>query len=151
METTFKIDGLDKIIAALGKPPIARVGILGGSIREDGKTNAQIGAAHEFGTTKLPERSFLRFPISERMRPELEASGLFTSEAIENIAAQGSLVPVVQKLAIVAEGIVADAFDTGGFGRWAPLAASTLEKKRVHQILVETQQLRNSITSEVVE
>jgi hypothetical protein len=152
METTFNIAGLEKIIAALGKSPMARVGILGSSPRSDSDlTNAQVGACHEFGTSKLPERSFLRIPIQERMRPELEASGFFTSEALVNIAEAGSLVPVMQKVAILAEGIVADAFDTGGFGRWLPLSPKTLEKKRVHQILVETQQLRNSITSEVVE
>ncbi len=55
---------------------------------------------------------------------------------------------LVKKVAVVAEGIVAEAFDTGGFGQWPP---SDMTHKKVHQTLVETQQLRNSITSEVKE
>ena len=46
----------------------------------------------------------------------------------------------------VGESIVQDAFSTGGFGKWKP---SRMENKQTKQTLVETQQLRNSITSDV--
>lgn len=150
----LKIDGLQKVLKAIkGNPPTARVGILGnGSARQGGGTNnATIGAAHEFGTSSLPIRSFLRVPISEHLQPELEKSGAFTEDALNAVVKQKSLKPWVDKMAVVAEGIVAQAFDSGGFGKWPALNAKTMERKKVKQILVETQQLRNSITSEVKE
>lgn len=153
-DVNLKIDGLDKIIKALkAKPIMARVGILGNSNAREGKakSNATVGAAHEFGTTTMPMRSFLRIPIAEHLGKNLENSGAFTKDALETVVKQKSLKPWVEKVAIEAEGIVADAFDTGGFGQWAPLSEKTMSRKKVKQILVETQQLRNSITSEVVE
>lgn len=151
MAVTLKIDGLQRVLKALkGKPPIARVGILGNSaVRSDAKAgpnNATIGTWHEFGTPFLPVRSFLRVPISENLQKELEKSGAFTPEALAEVVKQKSLRPWVEKMAVLAEGIVSDAFNTGGFGKWKP---SDMTRKRVKQTLVETQQLRNSITSEV--
>lgn len=156
----IKTPGLDKIIKALGvKAPKARVGILGDdSIRgagegntqkkQSGPTNAEIGAAHEYGTSELPQRSFLRVPISEHLAKRLEQAGLTDKDTLKQVIAQGSLLPWLKKVAIEAEGIVAEAFDTGGFGKWKP---SNMDNKKNHQTLVETQQLRNSITSEVKE
>lgn len=146
----LEIKGLEKLIAALkGKPPIARVGILGGKAAEShGKlmTNAAIGACHEFGTATLPQRSFLREPISEHLTERLEQSGAFDKEVLKEVVREGTILPWVQKVAVLAEGIVADAFDTGGFGKWKP---SNMTYKENQQTLVETTQLRNSITSEV--
>lgn len=141
---------LEKLLKALkGKLPTARVGILGDSGRSGGKaTNAEIGAHHEFGTTKLPQRSFLRIPIQDNLDKVLKASGAFDKDVVRQIITQGSVVPFLKKVAIVAEGIVADAFATGGFGKWKP---SDMRRKTNAQTLVETAQLRNSITSEVKE
>jgi hypothetical protein len=150
-DVDLKIDGLKRLFKALkDKPPIARVGILGNSAARsnegDGPNNATIGAYHEFGTSSLPVRSFLRVPITENLQKAMDNSGAFTPEAFSQVMKQKSLRPWVEKLAILAEGIVADAFDTGGFGKWP---ASDMRYKKVRQTLVETQQLRNSITSEV--
>ncbi len=148
--TELKIAGLEKLLKALkGKPPVARIGILGKSARSDGKANnAVIGAAHEFGTSRLPQRSFLRIPISDNLSKALESSGAFDKDALKDVLKLGTLTPWVKKMAIVAEGIVAEAFATGGFGKWTP---SDMRNKKNHQTLVETNQLRESITSEVIE
>lgn len=148
---TVNLRGLDKLLKALGtKPPKARIGILGNSAaRSDGgPSNAQVGAWHEFGTSKLPVRSFLRVPITENLQKEMEKSGAFDKDALANVLATGSILPWLKKVMIMAEGIVADAFDSGGFGKWKP---SDMTRKKNHQTLVETQQLRNAITSEVKE
>lgn len=145
----MKLDGLDKLLKALkAKPPVARVGILGdGKPRtEGGKSNAEIGAAHEFGTSTLPQRSFLRVPLIDNLDKRLESSGAFDKAAMADVLRSGSVVPWVKKVAVIAEGIVFEAFDTGGFGKWVP---SNMDRKKNHQTLVETQQLRDSITSEV--
>ena len=140
---------LDKLVRALRKKAGSiRIGIFGGNAaRSNGSVNnATIGAFHEFGTSKLPVRSFLRMPISEHMGPYLESSGALNESVLKEVVKQGTIDPWLQKIAILAETIVADAFDTGGFGKWTP---SNMANKENQQTLVETQQLRNSITTEI--
>lgn len=148
---TLNVQGLEKLLKALKqKPPTARVGILGqGTARSDGElSNAQIGAFHEFGTSRHPVRSFLRLPISALLNKELAASGLLKKEQMAEVLKTGSVIPWLKKVVLVAERIVLGAFDTGGYGTWIP---SNMAHKKNFQTLVETQQLRNSITSEVKE
>lgn len=150
-EDSIKLDGLNQLLKALKvKPATARIGILGGkSVRSGGgSTNAEVGAAHEFGTEVLPQRSFLRVPISEHLQKEMEKAGALKPEAIQQILNERSLVPWLKKIAVLAEGIVAKAFDSGGYSKWPP---SDMTHKLNKQTLVETQQLRNSISSEVRE
>lgn len=141
---------LKQLIKAFkGTTPTAQVGIAGGSARKDGKTNAEVGAVHEYGSATCPMRSFLRMPIAEKLSSYLENSGAFTKETLAEVVRLGSILPWMNKIAITGERVVADAFDTGGFGKWQALNPETLSRKTVHQILVETHQLRDSITSEV--
>ena len=147
--TALKMDKLQSFLKALKVKPKARIGILGSKNARSGNlTNAVIGAAHEFGTSTLPQRSFLRVPIEDHIDARLQQSKMFDEAAIKKVLQEKSLVPWVTRAAIVAQAIVADAFNTGGFGKWQP---SNMERKKVHQTLVETQQLRNSITYEVVD
>lgn len=149
MPDAFDFDDkrLEQLIKAFkGQIPEAKVGILSGSARKDGGTNAQVGAAHEYGTTKLPRRSFLRVPITENLGSYLESSGAFDKQALMEVIASGDITPWMRKIAVTAERVVDDAFATGGFGQWPQ---SKMENKKNHQTLVETQQLRNSISSEV--
>ncbi len=148
---TLNTNGLDKLLKALGgKQPVARVGILGdGSARTSGSlSNAEVGAAHEFGTSRLPQRSFLRIPISENMQKYLDDSGALDKAVMLQVIKEGTVLPWLKKVAVLAETIVHDAFDSAGFGKWQP---SNMAAKSNHQTLIETGQLRNSITSEVKE
>ncbi len=143
--------GLDKFIAALsGDGPKILVGILGGKdVRKgEGSSNATIGAKHEFGLDGLPMRSFLRMPLSTELSNHLKTSGALDQDVLLQVMHTGKITPWLEKIAIVAETTVQDAFDTGGYGKWKP---SNMTYKKVRQTLVETQQLRNSITSEVKE
>jgi hypothetical protein len=157
---TLEIRGLELLTKALkAKPPRTRVGIIGAkagphyAVLEAGDeqpehipTNAEVGAKHEFGTHDMPVRSFLRMPITDRLEKEMEASGALDVATFQQVLKEKSILPWMKKIAVLAEGIVADAFDTGGFGKWPP---SNMAFKKVKQTLVETTQLRNSITSEV--
>lgn len=152
---TLDTKGLDKLLKALTKEaPMGRVGILGDKtnrVTVDGKsvlTNAGIGARHEFGESGMPQRSFLRKPLIDHMQKALDRSGAWDEAALKEVLATKSFVPWVRKACIVAEGVVLGGFDTGGYGAWPP---SDMRYKKNHQTLVETQQLRNSITSEVKE
>jgi hypothetical protein len=114
-------------------------------------TVAEIGAIHEFGKISdpsFPVRSFLRMPIAEKFFPALKSAGAFGPRAIEDVLKQKTFIPWLEKCGVVALAVIQDAFNTGGFGKWKP---SDMRRKRNHQTLVETQQLRNSITYEVVD
>jgi phage gpG-like protein len=153
---TMNVKGLDQLIKALKKDNVvAGIGIIGEKVNrnpsQDEKipiTNAEIGAAHEFGTSKLPQRSFLRVPIADHLTKKMEDSGALDSEVLKEVIAQGTVEPWLRKVAILAESIVIEAFDTGGFGKWKP---SVMTSKKNHQTLVETKQLRDSITTMVKE
>lgn len=155
---TFNVKGLEKLLTALkARPPVARVGILGANATkkhteeggsESDLTNATIGAFHEFGTTKLPQRSFLRWPLALHLDKKMQSSGALKEDTMKEVIATGSVLPWLKKIAILAEAIVLEAFDTGGNGQWKP---SIMGPKKVKQTLVETQQLRDSITSEAKE
>lgn len=110
--------------------------------------NAEIGTFHEFGTDKLPVRSFLRMPITTQLGKYLKKTKAFDKAALKKILAEGDMVVWLRKVGLIAETVIAEAFDTGGFGQWKP---SNMSRKKVQQTLVETQQLRNSISSEVIE
>lgn len=140
---------LDKLIKALSYDlPGVKAGIFGAqSAREEGETtNAEVGAKHEYGLDGMPVRSFLRMPITLHLFDRLEQSGAFTEEVLRRVFYEGSIVPWMQKVGIVVEGIILEAFDTGGFGQWK---RSVMSAKKNKQTLVETAQLRNSITVEV--
>lgn len=147
----FNDKGLQGLIKAFGKrTPTARVGVLEGHTArkaEGEESNAEIGAKHEFGEDGMPMRSFLRMPITEHLQEYLEKSGAFTPAALQEVIRMGSLEKWIAICGVAGEDCVAEAFNTGGFGQWRP---SNMENKVLKQTLVETQQLRNSITSEVV-
>lgn len=146
---TKNLESLIKALKAEGRQmPTARVGILGDkTTRAKGeKTNAEIGAKHEYGLDGLPVRSFLRMPIAEKLQNYLEKSGAFDDRTMTKVAKEGSVKAWVEKIGLSGVAVVLDAFATGGFGLWKP---SNMNRKKVKQTLVETQQLRNSITSDV--
>ena len=155
-DVELKIDGLENLLRAMKKErqSIGRIGILGNGSRSDAKggaTNALIGAVHEHGNHQTPQRSFLRIPLTEHLNEKLQEGGLFDKEALKAVVEHGTFRPWLDTVMVVAEGIVGEAFATGGYGKWAPLKPATLGHKRVHSILIETRQLANSITTEVVE
>lgn len=145
----MNIRGLDQILAAFkGKLPVVKIGILGSSDgRSKGGSNAEIGMKHEFGIG-VPRRSFLRQPIIENLDAYLLKSKAFDKETLAEVVRSHSVLPWLKKVGIVAESIVQDAFDTGGFGKWAPWSPGY--SSNTGNLLVDTQQLRNSISSEVV-
>lgn len=146
---------LEKLIAAMkGKPVVAKVGVLGSYNARSGpgsNSNATIGAAHEFGAPArgIPMRSFLRMPLTEELPKQLEGSGAFTEDAFKQVAKEGSFRVWIEKVAIMGVSVVLGAFDSNGYGTWQALEPATLARKKVKQTLVETHQLRDSISYEI--
>lgn len=159
---------MDNFLKALeGTLPNVRVGILGSKTsrstgaKDEPLTNAEVGSFAEFGSGKhtqgiskakkreygamgTPRRSFLRMPLTQFFPQYIEKSGAFNEASAERVIAEGSIVPWLNRMGALGLRCVLDAFDSNGFGTWKPLKQSTLDRKKIKQTLVETQQLRNS-------
>lgn len=143
--------GLDGLVKAMKENlSRARVGVLGAKTlrKSPGDTNAGIGAIHEFGSSKMPQRSFLRVPISDNLQKRMESSGALDKDVLKDVIKQGTFIPWLKKMAVLAEQIVAEAFETQGFGKW-PAWRTPGYKNEHNRILDDTGQLKDSITSEV--
>ncbi len=148
---------LEQILKALKSNKVtAKVGILGSHDSRSGpgiNSNATIGAIHEFGSSKVPQRSFLQMPLTDHLPKKLNNSNLFSDAQVNEIIKTADIKPWVEKIAIMGVATVMEAFDTRGFGTWPDNADSTkaakMRKWNASQVLVETQQLRDSINYEV--
>jgi phage gpG-like protein len=156
-DVEINVKGLDALIRVLQKVQSAsvRVGVLGPSnqrsaVAGETKTpgNAEIGAIHEFGTATIPERSFLRMPVTKYLGKKLEELGPDTGEALAvKCLKQESLRPFMEIVGITAVGVINEAFASGGFGEWAPHSPGY--ENNTGMLLVDTTQLRNAVTYEV--
>ena len=173
------MSGLSKVVCNLGpldalnldirnnRNAYVKVGILSGKKtgrKEGDLDNPNLGATHEFGSfgRKIPSRSFLRMPLSSELPHRMNAIGRDVWQAI--IDKEGLRV-ALKKLGVYGEDTVQAAFDSNGFGRWAPwsdryarwreMLARTKKREEAQvgpmqlAILVLTGQLAESITSKV--
>lgn len=147
----FDLTKLNSIVGNLETKMVAKVGILGDKNKrnEAGKSNAEIGATHEYGSfsDNIPKRSFLKDPLFKLRKKELIDG---TAKIVNrNLGNENSVKIIYKQLGLLGEYIVKMAFSTGGFGTWKPLSQTTIDKKGSNKILVDTSQLRRSITSKV--
>ena len=126
-----------------------KVGIVSNSVGpyENGQTALDVGLIHEYGTEDIPRRSFLRAPFLTKKK-EMDS---FIQKQFQKVIEDGfPAEKAMELIGVKAQSISQEAFTTGGFGQWAELSQSTIEKKGSSQILLDTGTLRNSITYEVV-
>lgn len=169
-EVKMDISRLISVEKELGKRYETRVGIMGKKstsretimrrafTSENGKvkpikspspmTNAEIGFYHEKGSKSsgLPRRSFLELPLQMKLPRVLEQVG---PSVIKGLTTE-NLKAAFTDLGLIAENIIGSAFKTGGFGRWPKLKAATIRRKGSSAILIDTSQLRRSVSSTVV-
>lgn len=150
---TVNMKSLEQLIKAFsGDMPVLRIGILADSSHggKEGSTNVEIGAAHEYGAParKLPMRSFLRMPLNTKLGERMEEAGLFKEETIKGFIKTGSVETFMKLTGEIALNVVREAFDTGGFGKWAKWKDPNYNNN-AGQILVDSAQLRDSIAYEV--
>lgn len=146
---------IHKIIKQLkaGLPSI-KVGVLGDKTArtDNGKSkekpnNATIGLFHEFGTKnkngseRMPQRSWLREPLMDHMQKAINKLSKMKKLDINLLS---------QKIGGAAVSIIQEGFTNGGFGKWRPTKSGKDNKKAGSgNILVDTQQLRDSVTFRV--
>ena len=150
-----KVDlkGLKKLTEALGDKYSIKVGIMGEKAqRKNGsteKTNAEIGFQNEFGvlTKHIPARSFLGMPLRLYLAEYLLKKKSFSEKAIQKAVKDGKLLELAKSVGIVAEEVIQEAFRTRGFGNWAANRPYTIAMKGSDSPLIDTGELRRSITS----
>ncbi len=148
------LDRLKAIEEQLGRRYVARVGILGDKSRmrkgEDQSTltNAEIGLIQEKGSISrgIPARSFLMMPLTLRFDRYVPTIGMSIMQGVttENIKF------AYAKMGTLAVSVIDRAFASRGFGQWEPNAPATIARKKSDAPLIDTSQLRKSITSTVV-
>ncbi len=147
------VDGLEDLMRSIKKAEKwrLRVGILGSKAAavhdsKSGLTNAEIGTFHEFGTKKIPARSFLFQPLSEKL-----SLTDWRKEAWKDYFIKFKPEDFYKYLTTITLKIVEGAFETGGYGKWKPLTAATLRRPRgTNKTLMDTRALRDSITTKVL-
>ena len=158
IDIDFKLDDkeIKQAIDELGKQISVKVGILGSDgsnqVKNDdnelGKiTMATLGAIHEFGSTKanIPARSFIRMPLETKFKEELSRNKWF-KQALSEL----DITKLNNEVGLTATVVINDAFESGGFGDWAPLKPETIRRKGSDGILIDTGDLRRSISYEVM-
>lgn len=153
MDVKVKVDTklFDNVKKALTEKLETRVGVLAGSNARDGaKGNALIGATQEFGslTNNIPARSWLRMPIQRESKNIAKAVATQKTQ-IENNLANGNSELIYAILGVSAEAAIQKAFDTGGFGQWAPKKEGWATRNGFTSPLIVTGQLRGAVLSEV--
>jgi phage gpG-like protein len=82
------------------------------------------------------------------LQKKMEASGAFGKAELNEVLKEGSVTPWLMRIAHLAEQIVSEAFQTGGFGKW-PAWRTPGYTNDHNRLLEDTGQLRDAITSEV--
>lgn len=148
MRVDFDNSGFKVIREALKDSYKTRVGLLGqdGAKNRDGMTNAEIGRIHEFGsiTRHIPRRSWLRKPLEENIMKWVKSH----AEDYKILMEKGDLKKWYSALGLEAEKIIQEAFASGY--DWKPLSPKTIAKKKSDKILIDTSELRRSVSSQVL-
>jgi hypothetical protein len=171
VQVGLRTERLENFLAVLQERYITRVGILGNkqdrskaisNKRKTGRrpgntpesmTNAEIGLIMEKGSLsmRIPRRSFLEMPLILKSNELSKAKrNILDAFQEDKVKSESAVREAYKKLGMIAENIIQRAFTSSGYGRWAPNKPSTIRRKHSSMPLIDTAQLRKSITSDVV-
>lgn len=106
-------------------------------------TVLDVGVWHEFGTQRVPQRSFLRGPLNAKSTELDKVLGqqfnLVLEKGLEVEKALG-------RVGLAARNICVGAFRTRGYGVWKDISQSTKDAKGSSGVLIDNEILRSSIT-----
>jgi len=126
-------------VAAVGLP----ISKAGSKIYESKRSVIEVGFWHEFGTDKMPMRSWMRVPFKQ------ESEKLFAVIAAQwglVFAAKKNTDAALDRIGLVASNISKGAFRKKGYGEWPDITEETKRRKGSTAILIDTGLLRSSIT-----
>ena len=157
-DTTRDVDkGFKRIMRELNrveKNPHVKVGLQASTATKKKKTSQKtpsktdvltVGLAHEFGTTRVPKRSFIRLTYDNTVK-EMRTfiSELQTAVFLGKIDVRTALGRIGEK------GVsnIKDTFKSQP-SEWPELSEVTIKRKKSTKILIDTSQLVNSNTHKV--
>jgi len=106
-------------------------------------TVLEVGIWHEYGTARVPMRSFLRGPLQMK-RAEL---ALAIQTQFNLVLEAGMAVDkALGRVGLAARNISVGAFRSKGYGAWPDIERSTKDAKGSSGVLIDTGILRNAIT-----
>jgi HK97 gp10 family phage protein len=147
-KVSHKREGRDRLMARLkaARGLAVQVGVVGGEPREDqGPTNVELAIYHEFGTSTLPARPFLRPALLEKREQHVK----FLQTALGQVVSGGKdLHEMLEALGLKA---AADVRHFVQAGKVRPKSSDeTNRRKGSTKTLIDTGQLVNAIDSRVV-
>jgi len=143
------LDQLEDSLDKLNKRDVA-VGVTQDTatskIYESGINVLENATFHEFGTSTIPKRSFLRVPFLEKAK---DING-FIEKQYKRILEEGASVDdSLGLIGVFAQNISKEAFTTKGYGKWPDIKQSTKNAKGSSAPLIDTGSLRRAVTYEV--
>ena len=124
------MSGIESLIKGLKDSYSVKIGIIGSKAKgehdsKSGLTNAEIGTFHEFGTKKMPQRSFLEMPITRKV---------FAPEKLKDMKkilwkqffVKTAIKDFMKMIGSASLDAIEDAFNSNGFGEWESLTARTM-------------------------
>jgi phage gpG-like protein len=168
---------LENFIKLLKTKKYCDVGILGKETAEqteEGKTKnisiAYLGAVHEFGadievtdkmraylhyigihlksstgSIHIPQRSFILMPLETNEKKITKT----VEPKFPLLITENSTDKFLKEMGAACEGVIQEAFDTGGFGTWQDISQMTKDRKDSGNILIDKGGLRQAISSKV--
>lgn len=151
IDTKLDLKGFEALRKGLTAGEYVKVGVFGDSKSErnqGGITNVALAFIQIFGSIvrKIPPRDFLRMPLEEKRADVLSYAA---SKPMSDLLLAGNKRKALKLLGVFAETIIQKAFETRGFGKWAPNKPSTIHSKGSASPLINTSQLRRSVGSRV--
>jgi hypothetical protein len=136
--------GVEGLVKRVKTPGTVDVGIIDAGTHVDGDlTVASIGFIHEFGTEDIPERSFMRSTLREKKKEIITLQKQLLRKIVNG---SSNTVKALGLLGEVMADFISQKITTL---KTPPNAPGTIIAKGSSNPLVDTGQLRNSITYEV--
>jgi len=137
--------GIKKLFKQISKGGVVDVGILAGEGKHEGSdlTVAQIGFWNEFGTVLIPERSFIRATIKDKSK---EIKAISAKEFKKVINGKTTSKDGLGILGAFTAGLIQERFTSND---WKPNTSRTQLRKGSSKPLIDTGELRQSISYEV--
>lgn len=147
IKTTVIDKGAKNIEAEIKKikrRPFVKIGLIGTEKHEDSKlTVTAVGAAHEFGTSNIPQRSWLRSTYDVKHGAWFnKTKQLFSQIMIGKLKTERAL----DVMGVLIESDIKRKIRAGDSG-WPPLSQKTIDAKGSSRPLIDTGQFINSVIS----
>lgn len=150
----FDLQGMDDLIKSLNSGYFIRVGIIGAKAttthdKESGKTNAEIGTFHEFGSEKVkdhpPRRSFLADSLKFKINFDSQQMKQLKTDMFKYVFQEKSPKKFLAVLGAECLKAIEEGFATNGFGKWKPLASLKTVEKRYEKSIKGYERVRKAM------